>query len=95
MTAIDRMNQYTLNRNERGKWTVEGGDLYDTARLQVDTIFDWDSETKSHVVKVNIVSTGAINPTEAAEAAENIMKAAKVAEYFTDVIRAYENGELN
>lgn len=91
MTTIDRHNGYTLTRTtETGKWNIEGGNLYDVARLQINRTFNWETETTTTEVLVNIVSTGAISPAEAANAAQEIMRATQTAEYFTAVIAKLE-----
>ena len=91
MTTIDKHNGYTLTRTtETGKWNIEGGNLYDAARLQINRTFNWETGTTTTEVFVNIVSTGAISPAEAANVAEEIMRATQTAEYFTGVIAKLE-----
>ena len=89
MNTIDKMNGYTLTRTDYGTWKIEG-DNNGHARIETAATFDWDNRTTTTEVFVNIVSTGAISPAEAANVAEEIMRATQTAKYFTDVIEMIE-----
>lgn len=91
MKIIDKHNGYTLTRTtETGKWNIEGGNLYDAARLQINRTFNWETGTTTTEVFVNIVSTGPVEPAKAAEVAQEIMRATQTADYFTGVIAKLE-----
>lgn len=88
MTTIDKHNGYTLTRTNHGTWKIEGNNGH--ARIETAATFDWDNHTTTTEVFVNIVSTGAISPAEAANVAQEIMRATQTADYFTGVIAKVE-----
>lgn len=90
MNTIDKMNGYTLT-NTNGTWSIET-DNNTNVRIIITTI--WDKFTRITKACVNIPATGSIAPEEAANLGEEIIRASKAANYFTDVIALYENGTL-
>ena len=87
--TIDKFNGYTLTRTNHGTWKIEG-DNNGHVRIDTAATIDWENRTTTTEVFVNIVSTGAIAPDEAANMADEIMRASQTAKYFTDVIAKLE-----
>lgn len=93
MKTIDKHNGYTLDRTNHGTWKIEDQTKnYADQNVRIDTAqtFNWETGTTTTEVFVNIVSTGAISPAEAANVAEEIMRATQTANYFTGVIAKVE-----
>lgn len=89
MNTIDTHNGYTLTRTDKGEWSIHT-DGFCPITLSIHLTFDWDNNTRHHEVKLSTIGTGIVTAAEAANIGEEIIRAAKTAEYFTGIIALYE-----
>ena len=92
MTTVDKFDNYILTRESYGTWRItndvnpRGNALIDVRKSE-----NWKTGEVKTEVTVNVVSTGPVGPDEAAEVAEEIMRATRAAKYFSGVIEMYES----